>query len=176
MSKCNIMMAHEDGEYIIEVEGRATFECSTSLKNFSDNIASGSVSKIVIDFRSCIYMDSTFMGVLAIVGLKSRKLGIVVEIHNADQKIMRLIKDIGIENLFKFVSDSSQKSYEKLERVSEFQKNDNESLAETVLKAHETLIEVNSSNAPKFEKVIELVKKEMKTETDKNQPPDPDKS
>jgi len=167
MSKGNIMIAREDGGYRIKVEGRANFECSPPLRNFSDNITLGSISRIVFDFSSCTWMDSTFMGTLAILGLKSRKLSIVVEIHNADQKNIGLIRDIGIEKLFKFVSDSSQKTDAKWENISEFQKNNNEDLAETVLKAHETLIEADSSNAPKFAKVIDLLKEDMKKELDK---------
>jgi len=168
MSKCNIMIASENGEYIIKVEGKANFESSSSLRNFSDNLASGNISKIVFDFTSCSWMDSTFMGTLAILGLKSKKLGIVVEIHNADQKNMKLLRDIGIEKLFVFISDSPQKADVKWENISESQKTNNKALAETVLKAHETLVETNSSNAPKFEKVIDLIKKDMKKESDKN--------
>lgn len=168
MSNGNIMISREDGGYIIKVEGRANLECSPALKNFADNIRLESISKIVFDFTSCICMDSTFMGTLAILGLKSKKLGFVIEIHNANQKNMKLIREIGIEKLFEFVSDSSQKSDTKWENISEFQKNNNELLAETILKAHETLVETNSSNAPKFEQLIELVKKDMEKESDKN--------
>ncbi len=167
MSNGNIVIARQDSGYIIKVEGRANFECSPSLKNFSDNITSETISGIILDFNSCTWMDSTFMGTLAILGLKSRKLGVEVEIHNADQKNMRLIRDVGIENLFKFVSDSFQKTDVKGANISEFQKNNNKDLAETILKAHETLVEANSANAPKFEKVIDMVKKEIEKESGK---------
>lgn len=167
MSKGNLMIAREDYGIIIKVEGRADLECSPPLKNFSDNIIPGSISRIVFDFSSCIWMDSTFMGTLAILGLKSRKLGIVVEIHNIDQKNMGLLKDIGIERLFKFEEDLSQKTEAKWENISDTQKSDDKALAETILKAHETLIEADSSNAPKFEKVIDLVKKDIEKKSDK---------
>jgi len=162
MNMGNVMIGREDYGYRIKVEGRATFECSPSLKNFADNITPGSVSKIVVDLESCIWMDSTFMGTLAILGLKSKKLDFVVEIHNADQKNSRLIRELGIESLFKFISCEPKKTDGKWEDIPESQKVDNKVMSETILKAHETLVEADSSNAPKFEKVIDLVKKDMK--------------
>ena len=166
MSKGNVMIAREDYGYIIKIEGRVNLECSPPLKNFSDNLVSGNVPKIILDLASCAWMDSTFMGILAILGLKSRKLDIAVEIRNADQKITGLIKDLGIESLFKFMTEQSPLVNAEWENVTETQKNDDKTLSETILKAHETLVETNSSNAPKFEKVIDLLKKDIEKESE----------
>lgn len=169
MKKGSVLIARETYGYIIKVEGRANLECSPALKNFIDSITpEENVSKIVFDLSDCKWMDSTFMGTLTILGLKSRKMNIAVEICNADQRNLGLIRDLGISNLFEFISNVSLRADIKWENIVETQKSSDGAVAETILKAHETLVEADSSNAPKFEGIIDLVKKDIEKKSDKN--------
>lgn len=135
-------------------------ECSPSLKNFSENIVQGAFSKITFDMKDCLWMDSTFMGTLAMLGLKAKKAGISIEMLNMDEKNKGLIKDLGIDGLFSFEDSDSLPKESNWVDISSAQST-KQNTAETILAAHETLVEVDSSNAWKFDKVIEMVKKEI---------------
>ena len=53
----------------IRPEGRGTFLESTIIKNFVERSVADGVSNFVIDLEACPGMDSTFMGMLAGLGL-----------------------------------------------------------------------------------------------------------
>ncbi|MCP4179381.1 MAG: STAS domain-containing protein [bacterium] len=156
MKKANIMIARDNDGYTIKVEGRATFECSPPLKNFSKNISAELIKNIFIDLGECTWMDSTFMGTLAIIGLKAKNSNVHVEIINSDRKNLDLLKELGIDTLFVFNNcfDSCENKWNCLVDGSE-------DIAQTVLNAHEALIEIDESNTPKFSKVVELIKEDL---------------
>lgn len=161
MKKADVLILKADYGYAVKVEGRANLECSPSLKNFGENIVPGAFSKITFDMSECAWMDSTFMGTLAMLGLKAIKAGISVEMHNMDFKNRELIKDLGIEGLFKFensvVSPPDSANWTNIASAKASEKN----TAETILEAHETLVEVDDSNIQRFGNVIEMVKKDL---------------
>ena len=162
MKNATVLIVKTEYGYAVRVEGRANMECSPSLKNFGENIVQGAFSKIVFDMKECIWMDSTFMGTLAMLGLKAKKAGITIEMVNMDQKNTRLIRDLGIDGLFKFENSAptpapQDANWVDISSAPSTMKNS----AETILAAHETLVEVDDSNAQKFGKVIEMVKKDI---------------
>jgi len=159
MHKAKIMIARDDDGYNIKIEGRATFECSPPLKNFAENIITGIISKIILDFRFCSWMDSTFMGTLAFLGLQAKRKDVLVYIINIDNKNFKLLKELGIQNLFTF-NEPHQFDLNINEWQNLNSKTANDT-ANTVLIAHKTLMSVDEQNIPRFQKVVELVKKEI---------------
>jgi len=159
--KANVLIVKADYGYAVKVEGRANIECSPPLKNFGENIIPGTITKITFDMSECSWMDSTFMGTLAMLGLKAKKAGISIEMLNMDQKNRNLISDLGIDGLFKFENIfNSSNSSANWTNITSSQPSP-QSTAETILAAHETLVQVDDSNAQKFGKVIEMVKKDL---------------
>lgn len=159
--KANIFIVKTDDGYAVKVEGRANLECSPPLKNFGENIIPGTFTKITFDMSECSWMDSTFMGTLAMLGLRANKAGISIEMHNMGQKNKDLVRDLGIDGLFKFEDDTeTSPNLTNWTNLTSSQPSQ-QSTAETILAAHETLAQVDDSNAQKFGKVIEMVKKDL---------------
>jgi ABC-type transporter Mla MlaB component len=129
------------------------------LRNFAKNLE-GNFEKISIDLKSCVGMDSTFMGILAMIGLKAKNANAIVEIVNADENNRHLLKGLGLEKLFNFVQhDVNGRHAWKKE---ETQKKDQLTTAETVAEAHKVLMDVDDENVPKFEKVVEFAEDDVK--------------
>jgi anti-sigma B factor antagonist len=162
VKKANIMIARDSDGYSIKVEGRATFECSPPLKNFSKNISSELIKNIFIDLSECTWMDSTFMGTLAIIGLKAKISNVHIEIVNSGKKNLDLLEELGIATLFIF-NNSSESNKNEWDSLS----GDSSDIAQTVLNAHEALIEIDESNTPKFSKVVELIKEDIAKKAEK---------
>ncbi len=158
MGNANIKIVSKNSIYLVKIGGRATFEYAPTLKNFAGTILSENISAIRIDLSECTWMDSTFMGTLAILGLKSREKSIPVTIHKASEKNMGLIKELGINVLFLF-SDSLENldvDFSAIGAISH-----EEDMGRTMLDAHQTLIDINSQNAEKFDNVIDFIKKDI---------------
>ena len=167
MNKANIMIARDNDGYNIKVEGRATFECCSPIKNFADNLITGIIKNICIDLKTCTWMDSTFMGTLATLGLHAKKAGVVVNILNANDKNIKLLKELGIHKLFNYDSSTPKTPCNAWENITNQPSHKNKrNIARTVLEAHETLISVEEKNYEKFKKVVVLVKKDLDTDNE----------
>src|SRR5450631_2319235 len=62
-------------EVWIRVEGRGSFQNSPALKEFSRKLIDEGRRKFVVDLKSCLAMDSTFMGTLAGLAIRLRDTG-----------------------------------------------------------------------------------------------------
>lgn len=159
MKKADLLIAHTQGVYNIKVQGRANFECAPPLRNLAHNMDKG-FKRISIDLTGCSGMDSTFMGVLAMLGLQVREGG-KVEIVNADKDNRHLLEGLGIEELFDFVNKDNNESDKDRKWVRPEEKSSQVDQAETVYSAHDTLVRVYDGNKAKFEKVVEFAKKDL---------------
>lgn len=159
MKKADLLIAHNKGSYTIIVEGRANFDYGLPLRNFAKNL-NNNFTQIAIDLRACLGMDSTFMGIMAMIGLKAKKNNVQVEILNADENNKYLLEGLGLDKLFKFIDkDTCNICDEKIPQDSDSPSVLN--TAETVLDAHRTLTRIDKSNIPKFDKVIEFTQQDV---------------
>ena len=160
MKETDVLIAHNKGVYNIKVEGRATFEYGPPLRTLAKNLENENFERISVDLRECTGMDSTFMGLLAMLGLRARKINAFMEILNANEMNMGLLGGLGLEKLFKFsvrdTTEDKDKDWKKTETQS-----DKLSTAEAVVDAHDTLMDVDPGNIPKFERVVDFAKKDL---------------
>ncbi len=157
MKESDLLISHRDGIYSVKVAGRANFEYAVPLRELAKTL-DANFKCIRLDMTECSAMDSTFMGVLSMIGLKARKNGAAVELLNAGDHLRKLLRDLGIFKLFTFPEGSAETNAQW--NVPE----KNSSLlttAETVTEAHEVLVEADRSNAAKFDQVIEFARKDV---------------
>ena len=161
MTNAEIFVSKQGDAYKVKVAGRATFAVGPTLRNLVQRIDSDSVENgVSIDLSECTGMDSTFMGILAMLALKIRKDKNLVNIVNANNANKKLLDGLGLNKLFTYVetSDKEKQDWEKEEdKEVSFEEN-----ANTVLQAHKTLIETDTSNVEKFKNVVDQVEKEIK--------------
>lgn len=162
MKKADILISQSHGVFKIKVEGRASFESSPPIRNLAKTLKSETVQKVSVDLKNCTGMDSTFMGVLAMLGLEARKVMAPMEIFGASDENLNLLEGLGLKKLFNFVNEVSTDLLDtkEWERVDGNPRNIRER-AETVYEAHDTLMDVDAKNVPKFEKVVDLTRKDL---------------
>lgn len=157
----DLKITEMNGGYLIKVSGRANFDYAVPLRELADKITSG--SWIQFDMEYCETMDSTFMGVLTMLALKSRKCGFQIMLINASGQLNKLLRDLGVAKLFKFISGEENSSVQS-GSASDVPVAGTSSLlatAQTVVDAHKTLIVADSSNAEKFDKVVEFAEQDV---------------
>lgn len=161
MSAPKIFLAFENGECHIKVKGRANFECSPPLRGMANNLENNKISAMTIDLSECSGMDSTFMGMLAMIALKVKQLGITATILNAGETNMKLLAGLGLQKLFKFENNLPQNNINWTEGTKNATRIET---AQTVLDAHETLMTVDDENIKRFKNVVEFIKKDIESE------------
>jgi anti-anti-sigma regulatory factor len=158
MKTSDVLIAHNSGGYLIKIVGRANFEYAPPLRNLANELENDSYSRISVNLKECTGMDSTFMGILAMIGLRAKKSGAEMEILNASDSNKYLLKGLGLTSLFSF-------SYKNTEDMVEWTmpeaSRDKLDTAEAVVDAHDTLMDVTPENIPKFKSVVNFARKDL---------------
>src|SRR5476649_814836 len=98
MSK--ILVARSADLGFIKVVGRGSFQNSSCLKAFYQQLLKEGVGRFVVDLDACTYLDSTFLGILLGLGLKLREAGNgLLHILNANPRNLELLRNSGLDRL-----------------------------------------------------------------------------
>ena len=151
----------------IRIEGRANFNSSVDFKAVINGLLEKGYTRFVLDLTHCVLMDSTFLGVLAGLGMRfsnNRNGGssAVIELLNANARIADLLDNLGVEHLFKMISgpELDCSGLERLEHTPGT--HDRKEVSRTCLEAHETLMRINPDNIPKFKDVAQFLAEDLK--------------
>ena len=167
METGEIFLSEKDGITFIRVKGNASFVCAPPLRELAKRLASEPFGGLKIDLEECTWMDSTFMGMLAMLGLNAKKKSVPAEIWNASGQNEKLLCGLGLQKVFAFLSGVFGGADDAAAASNAVTPENN---ARNVLDAHQTLMDIDVSNVPKFEKVVEFVKKDIdRMEQDKKQ-------
>jgi anti-sigma B factor antagonist len=157
----------------IRIIGRANFASSVDFKALVDELRQKGCACFVLDLAECLLMDSTFLGVLAGLGLKlssgnGHQTRHGVELFNPSPRITELLDTLGVVHLFTITqgSPSHPASAEAVERTSPPDPSKAE-LARTCIEAHQTLMDISPANVARFKDVTQFLAegaKKSKTE------------
>ena len=167
METGEIFLSEQDGIHHIRVKGNASFVCAPPLRELAKKLAAEPFSGLKIDLEECTWMDSTFMGMLAMLGLNAKKKSVPAEIWNASEQNEKLLCGLGLQKVFSFLNGAFDGADDAPAASNAGTPENN---ARNVLDAHRTLMDIDISNVQKFEKVVEYVKKDIdRMEQDKKQ-------
>jgi len=158
MKESDLLISHRGSIYFVKVSGRANFEYAVPLRELAMTL--DKFKCVHLDMTECLAMDSTFMGVLSMIGLKAKKAEAKVELANASDFLKKLLRDLGVAQLFEFVTGETDAA-DTAAYDSAAQEADLLTAAETVTEAHQKLVEANESNAAKFDQVIAFSKQDV---------------
>src|ERR1700761_927837 len=108
----------------IKIKGRANFTSSIDFKTVIEELVARGFTCFVIDLGECVLMDSTFLGVLAGLGLKMAaaknldEKAHTIELLNPNPRIADLLENLGVLHLFTVITGtSSQPTAEATEQT-----------------------------------------------------------
>ena len=158
MENGEVFLSEKDGVQHIRVKGNASFVCAPPLRELAKKLASEPFGGLKIDLEECTWMDSTFMGMLAMLGLNAKKKGVPAEIVNASEQNEKLLCGLGLKKVFEFKTGPSAAGDDVPAASND---TTDEGRARNVLDAHQTLMDIDEGNVQKFERVVEFVKKDI---------------
>jgi anti-anti-sigma regulatory factor len=151
----------------VKIVGRANFTSSIDFKTLMDELLQTGYAWFVLDLTECALMDSTFLGVLAGLGLKingpqadgSER---TLEFFNPNARIVELLENLGVLHLFK-ITKGEIKYPEKTEpRELTPATASREEVKLTCLEAHKTLMEINPQNVSRFRELTQFLAEDLK--------------
>lgn len=147
----------------IQITGRGSFKVAAPMKQYITRVCQReSIELVVLDLKQCIGMDSTFMGVLAGISARLTQAGKGLELINLSKKNTNLLATLGVDRVLSFYGNAHGHTVpeQNAQPVPTDQASKKE-MAETALGAHEKLVQISQENQPRFERVIELLKKDV---------------
>ncbi len=161
-----MLVAAERGFACIRIIGRANFTSAVDFKTLINELQDRGCECFALDLSDCVLMDSTFLGLLAGLGLKvssgnggsERR----VELFNPSARIMELLETLGVLRLFKIVhgSATAAASGEAVQHPASAPSK--AEVARTCIEAHQTLMGLNPANVAKFKDVAAFLAEGLK--------------
>ncbi len=149
----------------IRVEGKGSFQNSTPLKEFAREMLGRGHRDFVIDLKGCPFMDSTFMGTLASIALKSSAEGTGgLHVINLNERNQDLLCNLGLDQLMQLdVPQTGPVLNGQAVPLDISVQSDKAAEALTILEAHEAVVAVNPENQAKFKDVIEFLRQNVES-------------
>jgi len=154
-----ILISNKDGIYNVKVNGRATFECVQPLRTLASELEQNKFDAINVDLGNCVWMDSTFMGMIGRLGLHAIKHSAERNICNAGEQNTSLLCGLGLKKVFKFIEAEIEAEETLMDPTAT--ETDRRAAAQNVLDAHKTLIEIDLENEKKFKGVVDMIQKDI---------------
>jgi anti-sigma B factor antagonist len=163
----NLSVWVTDDIVCIRIAGRASFHSSVDFKTLINNLRQKGHPRFVLDLSECQLMDSTFLGVLAGLGLKFNQQANgfpapSIELLNPSPRISELLENLGIAHLFKQHEGRAPASDQPGSIAQIDCKPDRKEVSRTCLEAHKLLMEINPANVAKFKDVTKFLEEDLK--------------
>jgi anti-sigma B factor antagonist len=157
-----------DNEVYVRVVGRGTFQNGQPLRRYALDMMERGIERFLIDLGGCEGMDSTFLGVLAGIGLRLTQNGKTgqVRIANLSTRNAELLQTLGLDRLFSMTTGEAPADV-LLQRLPDsdiahlsktLSKTDT---ADLMLDAHESLIRADQRNLAKFKDLTSFLREKI---------------
>lgn len=134
---------------------------SPSIKEFGEKQIEAGERQLVVDLEACAGMDSTFMGMLAGLGMLLRKKGEgELSIVGTTDKTKALLEELGLNHLMEIEPDSGPWIGNMDEARSDLRPLDDQAppaKEEHILECHENLCDADSDNVDRFKTVLSVM-------------------
>lgn len=162
MTPGTIKIADHEGVYVIKMEGDVRLTLCLSFDEFIDDVLrEPNFSSVIFDLTDAQAVDSTTLGLMAKVSIKSGHHGkespLVV---SSNPSITRILVSMGFDDIFRLVDQSEVEDALRSSNdcVPLTEKNGNETeVKKRVLEAHKTLMQLNDSNKATFQELVETL-------------------
>lgn len=170
-----ISVACADNHVYVQVVGRGTFQNSQPLRRFALEMIEQGQRVFTVNIADCPNMDSTFLGVLAGIGLRLQRETEAtpgrVQIVNVSPRNLELIQTLGLDRLFEVSPSNGDAAAPPagaaLQTLPESdvehltQPLDKNETTNLMLQAHDSLIKADERNAPKFRSVTKFLRETL---------------
>jgi len=150
----------------IKIIGRANFSSSIDFRTLVNELLQKGYTYFVLELSECLLMDSTFLGVLAGLGLKmssarNKETVPAIELLNPNVRITELLENVGVLHLFKLTEGCLALPAEAEIHAHAPVNHSKEEVTRACLEAHQTLMQLNPQNIARFKDVAQFLAEDL---------------
>lgn len=160
-----LYLGREGDSFFARVIGRGDYGLGPVLEERALGAVGEGARTVVVDFQSCSYLDSTFLGALVSLACALEEVGGHVVLNCVSDWIQERLRTMGLSHLFQVVdSPFAQVLQGRAEptltpvSVPELTR---EEAARYILRAHERLAEMCPTHREHFRRVVEGLRREL---------------
>jgi hypothetical protein len=154
MTPPRIHVRVQDATATVCIRGRATSLLGPGLREFILQSEAGGVRRFEIGLEECEYMDSTVLGILAMLAMGQRASRWSVELLNTPARVLDQLTELGLRPFF----PRSVRTLPPAETtMTVLQNSPAADLAGTMREAHATLGQIDPANQARFAGVLEAL-------------------
>ena len=159
-----ILLAEREGVKVLKFVGDVRVALSPTLSEFVKSLGkTTNAHSIIIDLTETEGIDSTSLGLLAKISLKSQEaLHCLPTIVSSKDDITRILFSMGFDNVFVIVNEANGEVGPLGELPTQMVSED--ALREQVLEAHRILMSLNRQNEDTFRNLVEALESEHQKE------------
>ena len=153
----------------IRVQGKGSFQNSTGIKDFAAAMIRRGHRDFVVDLAGCPVMDSTFMGTLAFIAQRLLNLGQGgLYVIKANERNTDLLEGLGLNQILSLNGQEAAIYAEEFAADEQLPAApaDKHSTTETMIAAHQALVDADPDNLCKFKDVLDYLKQDLRREED----------
>lgn len=172
-------------EVHVRIVGRGTFQNGQPLRRYATEMLSRGCNQFFVDLNQCQGMDSTFLGVLAGIGLRLTQGGHAGKVHvlNVSARNIELLQTLGLDRLFDVNLVGRDHTHHAFPSEIGFQMLPDSDLAEAakglnkrdtanfMLESHNNLVKADPRNAPKFQDLTKFLRDKVGDQPASQNPP-----
>ncbi|WP_372860611.1 STAS domain-containing protein [Spongiibacter sp.] len=157
MQPGKILVAEQDGAFVIKLVGDVRLTLCTTMDEFFDEmLSSAGFASVVVDLIDASNIDSTTLGLLAKLAIKAKqRFGYVPVILSTNPDITRVLDSMGFDRVFS-IREEPLLDDEDLGELPVLPDSE-EGVRGRVLEAHRILMGMNDSNRAKFRELVSLL-------------------
>jgi len=146
---------------VLKINGRASYLTSAPVNNLFSHLLDRGKNQFLVDFKNCLGMDSTFLGILAGAAMRIRREfpdgGL--ELCRLNNRNLELVRNLGLHRILTIRGvDAPEDAGDENAKFETLLSGSVES--NSMLEAHRNLVDADESNQQKFEDVIKFLEKE----------------
>ena len=155
MEPGKILVSHDEGNYVIKLEGDVRLTLCTSLSQYMETIfLSDHVDDVIVDLLDAEGVDSTTLGLMAKLAIYCKEnFAIKPTVFCVDEGLVQILESMGLDDIYTIVERAPEKfvQFEQLEPAP----GEMEQLQKQILEAHKLLVLLKPERRNEF---IDLIK------------------
>jgi anti-sigma B factor antagonist len=161
-----LLVRTEGDSACIRIIGRANFTSSVDFRTLVNQLCESGCKCFLLDLSECTLMDSTFLGLLASLGVKlnggnGNGTSGGIELFNPSPRITELLETLGVLNLFN-ITQGSALSAAAGEAVPQAASSPSKAeVTRTCIEAHQALMALNPANEARFKDVTRFLAEDL---------------
>ena len=154
----------EGGSACIRVIGRANFTAGVDFKTLTTELCRRGCTRFVLELSECVLMDSTFLGLLAGLGLRlsNGNDSHGVQLLNPNARVVDLLETLGVLDLFEICRESAASAADARLVPHDGPAASRDEVTRTCIEAHQTLMNLSPENAARFKDVTQFLAEGLK--------------